>query len=468
MINEEINEEINQLFSLFSEINTLALPLMKRPPDVFEGRTSTIIVTDECNLRCSYCYCEKQPHSMAWETAKEFIDYQFKITEDFHKIPKEDQLAITYKKVWDFVGGEPLLEADLVFKCIAYIEERIETLHENHPWKRQDWPCTCGKQHPSFGYRYMIGTNGLLVNDPTIQRNLLKYQTKIHIGVTLDGDQKMHDICRVDTEGKGSFERVILAWSWLQKAFPAATKTTKSTIAHENLPYIYDLVKFFYHLEPDFFLMQNCVFENVWHWGDQFILFEQLCKVADFLLEGEKYKTFMVRWFDLAVFGKSTSTENWCGAALHMDACDYMGDIYPCLRFKQIHTRDPFPIGTTKTGIDPDRRKELNTGSPIQAPRQLELTGLDCKNCPISMLCSECQAGAYNMLGRLDVKSPFLCPMTKAVAFANVYFFGKLSGFITTPDEEFRDYLSGLLGEYTKDNYFSHDSEGRLVPWTKC
>ena len=461
-----IIDEINDLFKIFSDINKL-IPELYKAPRAFEGQTSTIIVTDECNLRCTYCYCDKQPHRMVWNTAKDFIDLKFELAKDWHKIPKEQQNLLDHKKIWDFVGGEPLLEADLVFKCIDYIEKRNQKLHSNHPWRRADWPCECGCGHPSIGYRFMIGTNGLLLNDPTIQRQLLKYQKQLHIGITLDGNQEMHDRCRIDTEGKGSYERVIRAWSWVRQYFPQAVESTKSTIAHENLPFISDLIRFFYQLEPKFYLMQNCVFENVWHRGDQFILFNQLCKVADFLIAGEKYKSFMVRWFDLQMFSKNDNTKNWCGAAEYMDSCDYTGTLYPCLRFKQIHQRDPFPIGTVKDGIDLGRRKILKTGNPLITDRPLTETGIDCKNCPISKLCSDCQACCYDILGRLDLKTPFLCPMHKAVAFANVYFFGKLSKYITVPDEEFRAYLEGGLEEYTKNDYFSHDKEGRFVPWIR-
>lgn len=461
-------DEINDLLRIFSDIAELTtideINKIKRPNPVYDGLSTTLIVTDECNLRCTYCYCNKAPTVMSWSVAQDFIDFHFEKAKDYHKIPRDKQSQIDHRIVWDFIGGEPLLEASLIFKCMDYIEDSTQKLPDSHPWKR-NWPCSCSDHsHYELGYRFMIGTNGLLLNDASIQREILKRKSNLHIAVTLDGDQEMHDLCRVDTEGKGSFDRVIRAWHWLRNNIPNATTGTKSTIAHENVGHIARLVKFFYKLQPtDFFLSQNCVFENVWHRGDHFTLFNQLCDVADFLLEGRKYETFMVRWFDVEMFTKTKNENNWCGAAEYMSACDHTGTIYPCIRFK--HTNPPFWIGDVKTGIDLSRRDILTTGNPILTQRQTDVTGLPCKECPISSLCSECQSGAYNIFGCMDIKSPFLCPMHRAAVFANIYFFGKLMKFTSEADFTFKSYLIQLLDEYTKDNYFGYDEQGRSVQW---
>ena len=401
---------------------------------------------------------------MTWETAKDFIDITFENAANFHTIPKQDLNPIRHKICWDFIGGEPLLQADLMFKCMEYICNRTEKLDDMHPWKSL-WSCGCGQPNcKQPGYRFMVGTNGLLLNDAKIQKELLKYKDIVHIGVTLDGDQEMHDLCRKDTAGKGSFDRVMRAWIWLRQNFPASVHGTKSTIAHENLPYISRIIKFFAKLEPNkFYLMQNCVFENVWHKGDQFTLFNQLCDAADFIIDNKIYDRFMARWFDLSIFKKSTSTTNWCGASTVMTACDHNGDLFSCIRFK--HVAKPHILGTLKTGFDSDKRKMMETGNPISSDEQFKVTGLGCKECPISGLCSDCQAFAYETFDRFDLKSPFLCPMHRAVAIANIYFFGKLVQFSTVSDYTFRDYLARLLDDYTKDNYFGFDEQGRKVEW---
>ena len=66
--------------------------------------TVDICVTHTCNLNCIYCY---QNHTdncrMTFEQCKECIDYSFShLPNNFDSIE------------FDFIGGEPLLEFDLL------------------------------------------------------------------------------------------------------------------------------------------------------------------------------------------------------------------------------------------------------------------------------------------------------------------------------------------------------------------
>ena len=93
-------------------------------------RVATFIVTHECNLRCSYCYeHNKGSGKMSLETAKKCVDLLFKEDEsDNDYINSENYHGI----VLEFIGGEPLLEAELIDKTIDYF--RAEALKRNHRW----------------------------------------------------------------------------------------------------------------------------------------------------------------------------------------------------------------------------------------------------------------------------------------------------------------------------------------------
>ena len=460
MLNEElaglIHELNNSLSGFMQGVDgaIFGMPIFKE----WEGRTSTLTVTDECNLRCSYCYCTKTPKRMTWDIAKSYIDLVFSEQIDLCEIPKEKQEAINHRKIFEFIGGEPLLESVLMFKSMDYIIEKVNGLPDNHPWKRTDWYCpTCDKNH-DVGFRFMLSTNGLLLNDIQIQQKLLSYpKSNLFIAVTLDGTKEMHDLCRLTTEGKGSYDDVMRAWRWLSHHFPSGTTSTKSTIAHENLDYVSDITKFFYDLGLTY-LSQNCVFENVWERGDQIKLFQQLVKTADFLIEKQRYTKMGVRWFSPMMLQRATNNGKWCGAGIYMDACDWSGATYPCLRFKQLKKQEPYVMGSVNAGVirDPQciAKFEDSDVNSIYNPLQKQLSGLKCQNCPISSQCSDCQAYAYDCFGRLEAKSPFICPMHKAAAVANIYFFSTLLGVPIAPD-----YLQQLLEEWTKDDYFLSDGE---------
>jgi radical SAM peptide maturase (CXXX-repeat target family) len=454
--------ELDDLFSVIEDLRKTiesvgGLADISYTSEQWDGRTSTIVITDECNLRCTYCYCTKTPQAMTWETAKEYIDLLFENNLSLASIAKEDQKEIHHRKIFEFIGGEPLLQADLMFTCMNYIYDKVNMLPDNHPWKRCDWPCLCGQPHAQ-GIRFMISTNGILLNDESIRQRFEDFPDGlVNIGVTLDGTKTMHDLCRVTTSGEGSYDDVMTAWKWLAGSkFHGSTTSTKSTIAHENLDYIYDITLFFYDLGLTS-LAQNCVFENVWHRGDQHRLLNQLVKVADWLIETNRWEKFKIRWFSPTYFSQSQSESKWCGAGTYMDCCDYLGKIYPCLRFKQLKQQAPYEIGDTKTGINQEIVEQFTqcATNAIYNEKQKDLSGLSkCATCPTSALCSDCQAFAYDCFANVEAKTPFICPMHKAACVANIYFFGKLLG--VTPD---LDDLREGLEAWTKDDYFSTDGD---------
>ena len=80
------------------------------------AQSLTFIVTADCNLRCKYCYITHKSNDkrMSFEVAQKFIDY---ILES----PIKKQKAV----ILDFIGGEPLLEVELIDSiCDSYKLQR--------------------------------------------------------------------------------------------------------------------------------------------------------------------------------------------------------------------------------------------------------------------------------------------------------------------------------------------------------
>lgn len=85
-------------------------------------RTITFIVTKDCQLACKYCYLvgKNSQENMSWDVAKKSIDYILDHEIDF---PEEGV-------VWDFIGGEPFLEIDLIDKICDYL--KVEMYRKQH------------------------------------------------------------------------------------------------------------------------------------------------------------------------------------------------------------------------------------------------------------------------------------------------------------------------------------------------
>ena len=82
----------------------------------------TLQVTQQCNLRCEYCiysgiYDGNRTHAnkrMNFEVARKAIDFFLE-----HSIETSDVVI-------GFYGGEPLLEFELIRRCVEYANERCE------------------------------------------------------------------------------------------------------------------------------------------------------------------------------------------------------------------------------------------------------------------------------------------------------------------------------------------------------
>ncbi|MFR4164063.1 MAG: radical SAM protein [Paraclostridium sordellii] len=136
----------------------------------------TILVTSDCNLRCSYCYEgeKKNKQNMTIETADKVIDF---IKKTFPKSESKKPHVV-------FHGGEPFLN----FKIIKYIKTKLDNEMSNND------------------IIYEITTNGTIINDEIIK--FLK-ENNIQLSISIDGSRDAHNKYRIFSNGKGSYDIVI-------------------------------------------------------------------------------------------------------------------------------------------------------------------------------------------------------------------------------------------------------------------
>ena len=73
----------------------------------FYGLNCTINTTEDCNLRCKYCYetCKK-PNNITLDKCYKFVDLVLE-DEDPCNLRGTDRENIYDARVFDFIGGEP-------------------------------------------------------------------------------------------------------------------------------------------------------------------------------------------------------------------------------------------------------------------------------------------------------------------------------------------------------------------------
>ena len=201
------------------------------------AKTVTFIVTEDCQLRCRYCYLvgKNTQHRMEFEIARRTVDY----------LLRERELFDDHSVIWEFIGGEPFLEIELIDRIGDYIKRRM--YEARHPW--------------FDSYRFSFSTNGIMYDDPRVRKYIEKNHSHVSIGVTIDGTREKHDLQRVYPSGRGSYDDVVRNIPLWLKDFPGAG--TKVTVAHDDLPYIKESVLHLWGLG----IRQvniNAVFEDAW------------------------------------------------------------------------------------------------------------------------------------------------------------------------------------------------------------
>lgn len=337
-------------------------------------------VTQQCNLRCKYCpYSggfynrEHANKKMNFETAKKAID--------FYISHCSDNEAISV----GFYGGEPLLEFELIKKCIAYIEKEAE-----------------GKD---------VFLN-MTSNATLLTAEIVEYMEKhnIDLMISLDGPEKVHDKNRDFCGGNGSFETVIENLDMIKRKYPEYFKTiTFNCVMDMDNDFgcinefftTYEVIKNsnvrFSSLNDDYIKEDIKVDREDYISEYNYELFKLFLSKIDRL--DDKYISKMVRDYyenlrSVVFEDRHIDVERDKGH--HSGPCvpgaqrlfvDIYGNIYPCERVNE--SSKAMTIGNINDGFCIDTvRKLLNIG---------KLTEESCKNCWAYRYCYLCAAAADDL-----------------------------------------------------------------------
>ena len=195
---ETIRQEFAELFEAgyFSpaRIKTVRHTMTDQVEDLLDRKVDkiTLQVTQNCNLRCSYCIYssdsnfDQRSHSqkvMSLKTAKKSIDFYYD-----HSIDSKSA-AIS------FYGGEPLLQFELIKDVVTYAESKFR-----------------GKN-----LIFSITTNGTLITEG-IAKFLCDHN--FHILISIDGPKKIHDANRKTAGGYGSFNEAMRGLQIIRNTYP--------------------------------------------------------------------------------------------------------------------------------------------------------------------------------------------------------------------------------------------------------
>lgn len=399
-INVPIEEYQNQIIRYFGLNEELKM-------NSHYAKSLTFQVTEDCNLKCSYCYqINKSKKVMPFDVAKRTIDCLF---EDNYKIKNYYDSDSILALVLEFIGGEPFLEVELIDKILDY--------YLNQAYKHKS----------ILAYRYMISisSNGTLYNEPKVQAFIKKWRSHLSLSITLDGCKELHDACRIFPDGSGSYDLAVEAAKKELEIDPRLS--TKMTFAPENIDYIpqaiQGLIDVGYRV-----IYCNCVFEDVWKKEDATKFYFKLKTVADDLCKLDILPYISIFSLTCGQPYSNDDDRNFCGGTGLMLCVNPDGNFYPCQRYTEVslgNEAEPYIIGNVYDGIGikEEEIQKIKCLACITRTSQCEQKCIDCK---IATECAWCSAYNYQVFGTPNKRATFICDMHKARVMANCYFWNKL------------------------------------------
>lgn len=366
-------------------------------------REITLQVTEECNLRCTYCYqINKSPKVMSFDIGKACIDSLFTM---FHSNDGTFINSTTQAIILDFIGGEPLLQVKLIDKIVDYFITKA--LDENPKWAET--------------YVISFATNGTLMHLSEVQNFLKKYRTHLSISVSIDGTKEMHDSCRVFPDGSGSFDLAYAAQKQINQLF-GQHNGTKATISRENMSMLPETIRYYIN-EGYTQINANTIYEPDWTREDGQIFYIKLKEMADILLPYNE--SIHISLFEPYFFHPKEDSQTWCGGYTSMLAFDTDGNMYPCIRYMASSLGSDAPpviIGDAWHGMYYTKEQQ-EIYKCLACTTWWSQNDEECCNCPIAQGCADCAAEGYQHFGQFNKRHKLgSCWVHRARSLANVYY----------------------------------------------
>lgn len=359
-------------------------------------RRVVFIVTQECQLRCNYCYLvgKNNRGKMTWETAKQIADFLMSLP------------VVENEVIFDFIGGEPLLEIELMTKISDYLVKRMKEI--DHPWLNN--------------YSFRFTTNGLNYFSHKVQEYIVKYKDRLSVQISIDGTKRKHDLNRKFSNGEGSYDQLLPNVKlWLEQFGNKATSFT--VISHEDLPYLSESL--IHQIELGIKKIgASLVVEDIWKNGDDAIFEKELMKVADYIIENRLWNSFTLSLFTKELGSKEKEDHIFpCGNPMYV--FDSKGKIYTCVRFVDFSLRDKAHrvIGNVYTGID------YNKIRPFLSFSRKSCYPSKCLECNVSTGCRWCPAENYDSsnTGTIFQRTTTVCQLHKANVRIKNYFWNRIN-----------------------------------------
>lgn len=328
-----------------------------------------LVVTNDCNLGCSYCYSPRKKVTVNPDIAKAFID------DGYLQTPTDELFDV------NVIGGEALLKAGLLEDLFAYTLDR----YGDHPG----------------GVEFSMTTNGTLVSTPKATRLFERFRSRLSVGVSIDGTKEVHDKNRIFHSGQGSWDRAVEGYRILD-AIGLKVLDINATFGPDTSESIVDSLIFLSDLTAINRLACNPVSEWVIEKNEALRLANQFFDVFKHNNQhhpGKRIDGLNCNFnaighpsIPLAKEVNRRTSGYWCRVGQSNSATlGYDGGVYPCNRFQNNET---MRLGNrSENGFTPAPERVSRL---LELAEQFEYFPEECQTCELKQMCAYCCAAAYS------------------------------------------------------------------------
>lgn len=339
----------------------------------------TLYLTENCNLRCSYCYegPNKKNSKLSITKLHKTLDFIIKNN------PENERIDLT------FLGGEPLLNKTLIYETISIIENEYSEFKSN--------------------FNFYITTNGILLDKKIIEL-FIKYD--FTVSISIDGDKKTHNLNRVSVNGKDEYEKIIENMLLMRKM--GGDFFVRMTVTANNVSSFYPNVRYFYDLG---IRKINIGVDHIGKWTEDALntLDSQYDLIDEFYLNvvaDSDDGIINIHDYKLNIFVADRKPAYCSGGSKGHLVINSSGELYPC---GYVVGDEIWKLGSVET--------DLNRKKFLESVRANVVKKSNCHECDIAFTCSGAKCGFYNyiMTGKLNVNHDLTCNLERLLYKHNLY-----------------------------------------------
>ena len=381
---EELSECYDQVTALKAAGKLFAPDTFRPLAGELKQRTSGVVkalclhVAHTCNLNCAYCFASQGKYHgeravMSYEVGKRALDFLIENSGTRRNLEV------------DFFGGEPLMNFDVVKRLVAYARS-IEQEKGKH-------------------FRFTLTTNGMLVDDDVID---FANKECHNVVLSLDGRKEIHDACRVDYAGNGSWDRIVPKFQRFVAKRGGKNYYMRGTFTHANPDFLKDIQAML-----DLGFTELSMEPVVCAEGDPAALtqedlpivlkqYEDLAKLMiERRREGRPF-TFYHYMIDLTGGPCIYKRISGCGSGTEYMAVTPWGDLYPCHQFVG---EEAFRLGDIWQGVTNHETQAQFAACNVYAREA-------CRDCWARLYCSGgCAANAWHATGSVTGVYEYGCEL---------------------------------------------------------